>query len=252
LINKPNKTFERLTFNSDSINQLQKQIFDLHIERYEFASEYVFDKNVLDIACGVGYGSKILADNGAKRVLGIDISKDAIDEANALFKNDKTIFITSDYKYVDKPLICSALNDPTFDGFDVIISFETIEHLERPDNFLEVILKFLKVNGKFIISVPVTPSMDANPFHLHDFTNRKMQRLLNSKGLLIEVIHEQVQHYNPLKVKKDFNEMGRNDLRKNLLSYYLSHPLKFFLRLQSTIIIGFNNIYNIYVTKKAN
>ena len=47
-----------------------------HIARYEFAQKYVKDKNVIDVACGSGYGSRILKEGGANKIIGIDSSHD--------------------------------------------------------------------------------------------------------------------------------------------------------------------------------
>ena len=52
-----------------------------HIERYKFSNQYVDGKIVLDISCGTGYGSKILYEAGAYKVIGIDISNEAINFA---------------------------------------------------------------------------------------------------------------------------------------------------------------------------
>ena len=48
--------------------------FRNHLRFYQFASQFVRGKEVLDCGCGTGYGSALLADSGAKSVLGIDFS----------------------------------------------------------------------------------------------------------------------------------------------------------------------------------
>lgn len=60
-------------------NKTPYATYQEHINRYVFASNFVKDKTVLDIVCGTGYGSSYLARKGAKRVLGGDISKKAIE-----------------------------------------------------------------------------------------------------------------------------------------------------------------------------
>jgi len=81
------------------------------------------------------------------------------------------------------------------------------------------------VGGRFITSVPVTPSMDANPYHLHDFTVTTFKQLFLKAGL--KEIHSfiQVQPY------RIFSIMGRKenrvkDLRKNLIGFYWQYPSK--------------------------
>ena len=66
-----------------------------HIERYRFARQFVSDKTVLDIACGTGYGSNLLADSGASRVDGVDISEDVINYAISSYQADNLFFLKS-------------------------------------------------------------------------------------------------------------------------------------------------------------
>lgn len=73
-----------------------KRIEDDHLERYKFASQFVKNKDVLDIACGVGYGTKFLKDNGALRADGVDKSLEAIDYAKTNYPADGINFFASD------------------------------------------------------------------------------------------------------------------------------------------------------------
>ena len=121
-----------------------------HIYRYTLASRYIdgYD-TVLDAACGIGYGRKIIN-----------------------FKN----YYGVDKEYLFKNIIQADLNtwQPDF-GFDVFISFETLEHLENYKNLLQI---GKQANRLMIISVPIVPSKDTNPYHLHDFTKEEMYGLL--------------------------------------------------------------------------
>lgn len=92
-----------------------------HINRYNFAKELVKDMRVLDVACGEGYGSNMLAET-AKEVIGVDISKEAIEQANEKYSKENLSFKVMDAEGL------------SFDDnyFDAIVSFETIEHLGRP------------------------------------------------------------------------------------------------------------------------
>lgn len=143
-----------------------------HLERYSFALQYCNNMSVLDIACGSGYGSSILSEK-AKKVIGVDISKKSIDYAKNRYKKDNLEFVEGD---------CAELNMPE-GSFDVIVSFETIEHLSENQRelFLERIKRFLKSDGKFILSTPnkkvtspytVTP---LNKYHIIEFTRRELE-----------------------------------------------------------------------------
>ena len=79
-------TFDERLVPDDSAKQ--HIIYDEHLIRYELAKEFVKDKTVLDIACGSGYGTKILAEAGAREVEGIDISEEAIISARKNYENN--------------------------------------------------------------------------------------------------------------------------------------------------------------------
>jgi 2-polyprenyl-3-methyl-5-hydroxy-6-metoxy-1,4-benzoquinol methylase len=209
------------------------QTFRLHIERYEFASGKLRDANsILDIACGVGYGSRLLKDSlPGVLVTGIDSSAEAIDYANARYAGPGVTFRVGDAMTFD-------------DGpFDAIVSLETIEHLPDPQRFIQrATTMLLRPGGIFIGSVPVTPSVDANPHHLHDFTARSFRKLLASCGLIeFDRLH-QIQPYSPLAVITRTEERMRS-MRPNIFAYYCRHPKKAILRLKSTLLDGFSNKY---------
>jgi SAM-dependent methyltransferase len=210
-----------------------RQAFNLHIERYEFAARKLRDaKSILDIACGVGYGSRLLKESlPAALVTGVDSSADAIEYAND--------------RYALPGLTFRVADGMTFDDgpFDAVVSLETIEHLPDPQPFIQrVTTRLLRPGGIFIGSVPVTPSMDANPHHLHDFTARSFRKLLTSRGLVeFDRLH-QIQPYSPVAVITRTEERMQS-MRPKILVYYRQHPHKAFLRLKSLILDGFNNKY---------
>ena len=65
------------------------------------------------------------------------------------------------------------------EGFDTIVTIETIEHLPNTVQFVSRIAGMLRPGGILIASVPTTPSVDGNPYHLHDFTERSFRRLFD-------------------------------------------------------------------------
>ncbi len=209
------------------------ETFRLHIERYAFAAQELRGANsILDIACGVGYGSRYLKDSlPAALITGVDSSADAIEYANHRYSLPKLKFGIADAMSFD-------------DGpFDAVVSLETIEHLPDPQRFLQrVTTRLLRPGGIFIASVPVTPSMDANPHHLHDFTARSFRKLLANQGLIeFDRLH-QMQPYSPLAVLTRTEERMRS-MRPNIAAYYWRHPQKAFLRLKSVLTDGFSNKY---------
>jgi SAM-dependent methyltransferase len=154
-----------------------KRIEEDHVERYRFASQFVKRKTVLDIACGVGYGSKILMQAGALRVDGVDISEELIGHARCNYKMENIRFLVGD--------VCSYKADVSY---DIIICLETIEHLKDYNKALSTIYSLLRKDGLLIISSPnrLITSPDAksiktnpdNKFHIREFTIEELGSLL--------------------------------------------------------------------------
>jgi len=239
------KTLERLNNIQDTVNldEWHKYNIKLHKERYLYASKYVRGKMVLDLACGIGYGSRILKENGANHVLGIDVSEDAIKEASSIYEIDGIKFIKSDYRDLN-------LYHNKEQQFDIVVSLETIEHLDYPEDFIEKMYGIINKGGMYICSVPITPSVDINIYHKHDFTKKSIFLLLKKKGYFIKEYFIQKHKYNPFLIKNVLKRNNRSDYRKNLIGYYFSHPGKLFSRIFTTLRYGFCNYYIVIVCVK--
>jgi hypothetical protein len=99
--------------------------------------------------------------------------------------------------------------------------------------------------------VPTTPSVDVNPFHLQDFSEKKLIDLCLAYDLKPLRYFIQIQKYNPFLITRSVNQR-MDELRKNLPAYYLKHPSKFLLRLRACLIHGFTNKYYVGVFEKGN
>ncbi len=140
-----------------------------HTERYRFAGKYVKGKQVIELGCGTGYGSSILAQAGAKKVIALDISADAISYAKKHFPHKNVEYTVGS---AEKTALLQK-------SADVVISFETIEHLANPDKFIAEAIRLLKDNGTCIISTPnAQTSFGDNPYHLKEFTAQELDILL--------------------------------------------------------------------------
>ncbi|MBW4693769.1 MAG: methyltransferase domain-containing protein [Lyngbya sp. HA4199-MV5] len=148
-----------------------------HMIRYAFAATFVQGKRVLDISCGSGYGSRYLALQGAEQVVGVDVDERSIQFASKFYQHPSVSFIQSDAHYV------RSLEDASF---DVIVSFETIEHLQNPRQFLLELRRLLKPGGQLFISCPndyrVSPGL--SEFHLHKF------RFTEFRDLYLSIFNE--------------------------------------------------------------
>jgi ubiquinone/menaquinone biosynthesis C-methylase UbiE len=120
-------------------------IAEIHRERYRFAARLVLEGRVLDIACGIGYGSKILAqEDKVKQVIGVDVSSEAIHAAKQKFGGNKLSF-----------QLASGERLPFQDNcFDSVVSLETIEHMAKPVCFLAELRRVLRPGGVIVISTP--------------------------------------------------------------------------------------------------
>jgi len=125
-----------------------------HSTRYNFAKKFICKSDtVLDIACGTGYGTKLISEN-CKKIIGVDISQTAIRYACKTYKNKNIKYILSSFFTYNKVV-------------DVVISFETIEHIEVSS--FKMILNHLNnlAKKKIIGSVPYNETSGDNPYHLH-------------------------------------------------------------------------------------
>lgn len=135
-----------------------------HVVRYQSARQICRDKRVLDVGCGEGYGSSLLARWGAAEVLGVDISGEAIGTAKRLFASDNVSFVVGDATRLSDVL-------GAVPAFDLIVSFETLEHVSDVEALLSGILLYRAEGGTIIISCPNDHVEDtANPFHRRTFT----------------------------------------------------------------------------------
>ena len=212
--------------------------FKLHMERYEFARKHRIGDKILDMACGVGYGTKVLAEGFAGHVTGVDISHESIEYANRHFKVSNCNFVASD-----------ALSFSADRQFDTIVSLETIEHVPNPTALIAKFDLLLRNGGLLVASVPITPSVDANPYHLHDFDEKEFLQLLPKNYVIVDRFYQD-QPFNPFAVAGK-KERRTSDLRSDLMSFYIKHPIKLWLRIRSTLTHGFKNRYLTIVAKKS-
>ena len=158
-----------------------KDPHDENIVRYRFASKYSKNLKVLDVACGSGYGTTMLATGGcAQYVVGIDAGLELGTYLVEHTLKGKTEFVLAD-----------ALRTPVQDGsFDLVVSFETIEHVSDPSCFLGELRRVLRPGGIAIISTPLNnePSRFTpdNPFHVREFSVDEFSVLLRSKFPQVE------------------------------------------------------------------
>ena len=146
-----------------------------HYHRYATVMELVSGKTVLDVACGEGYGSAMLAD-AAVHVTGVDISDEAVEHAARSYQKANLV-------YRQGSAIALDFADASF---DVVVSFETIEHLAEQEDMLREIRRVLRPQGVLVISSPNRPvyseeSGEHNEFHVKELDFGEFDALLKQQ-----------------------------------------------------------------------
>jgi 2-polyprenyl-3-methyl-5-hydroxy-6-metoxy-1,4-benzoquinol methylase len=159
-----------------------RSLLEEHRARYMYASRYAAGKNVLDMACGSGYGSDYLrGPSGASEVLGVDIDPDAVRYARIRYGRDGLAFQQAD--------ACTAWTDRQF---DLIVSFETIEHVPYPDQMLDNVVRMLSPSASFIVSTPIRArgaitDRPGNPHHVREWSVAEFTQLMQQYFQDVEI-----------------------------------------------------------------
>ncbi|MGB8354743.1 MAG: class I SAM-dependent methyltransferase [Chthoniobacteraceae bacterium] len=151
------------------VPSISGQIASEHLHRYAIARTLAHGKDVLDIASGEGYGSALLSQQ-ARSVTGVEIDQAAVDHAQRKYGSDKLRFLQGD-------CIAIPLTDASV---DMVVSFETIEHIKSHEKFLSEIRRVLRPGGLLVISTPekVNYNNSENPFHVHELSRDEFKTLV--------------------------------------------------------------------------
>ena len=160
-----------------------------HWHRYMSILEYLENKKVLDIACGSGYGSFLMAEK-AETVVGMDISTESIEYAKINYQKENL-------KYEIGSVTQIPIQEKEI--FDIIISYETIEHINEEDQykFLKEIKRLLKKDGILIISTPnkktyTDLTKNKNPYHIKEFYLEEYLNFLKNYFQYIQILGQKV------------------------------------------------------------
>jgi 2-polyprenyl-3-methyl-5-hydroxy-6-metoxy-1,4-benzoquinol methylase len=182
------ETVERVVPGTSSWDRFGQE----HIQRYEFFKPFYQGKKVLDAACGTGYGSKFIIQNGASQVTGVDLSEEAVSFARLHYSQDRLQYLVQD---------CTKLQSLK-DKFDLVVSFETIEHLPDPEQFIASIRQLLPENGIFICSTPnksrLSGAGNINPYHPNELYLEDFMKIFK-KYFKVEQSYHQSESVNYLR-----------------------------------------------------
>jgi len=182
-----------------------------HISRYWWIESKAKGLDVLDCACGKGYGSFIMS-HSANSVTGIDLNQESIEIANSTFKASNLSYQIQDVLKLGE----------WGRKFDIITAFEVIEHIppETTDIFLASFKQALKPNGKLIISTPnhdvVLKSRSSVPsFHINNFRSYELKEALERHFSKVNMIGQFVERTGIQKVVFDLDFLNLRHVLKN-------------------------------------
>ena len=180
---------EKIEFDGERCTPwVTSQILAAHLHRYFSVLDLVRGRRVLDISCGEGYGAALMRRSGAADVTGADVDIEIVARANRVYGRDGIAFEVAD-----------ARNVLPFDtaSFDVVVSFETIEHIAEHDTFLAELKRVLTPAGTLVISTPDAALSDPeapNPFHAKELTEGEFLHLIRQHFTHVAAHHQGYLH----------------------------------------------------------
>ncbi len=168
------------------VPEIEGEIELEHLHRYAIARELAYGKDVLDIACGEGYGSELLA-TVARKVTGVDISEEAIVHASRKYVQPNITFAVGSCATI--PLADASI--------DLVVSFETIEHHNQHLEMIQEIRRVLRQDGVLIISSPDKHEYSdvpgyKNEYHVKELYLSEFTDLISSEFRHVSVFGQRV------------------------------------------------------------
>lgn len=209
-------------------NFMNSYIEEEHLMRYKHVINKIENKIVLDIACGSGYGSYYLAVEGnPQNIIGVDLDQKAIRYGNYRYNHNKINRIIADatqFKYENK--------------FEIIVCFETIEHIENYKSLLNNLNLLLSENGTLYISTPIvakTTNNCFNPHHIIEWNMKDFNSLITEYFKVENIYIQNVRYYKKPEslIKRLINKLKRIIQNKDI--YIKEEPNNANLILYSTI-----------------
>lgn len=158
--------------------ECEREIAYEHWHRYAFARSLARGRRALDAACGEGYGSAMLARAGATAVLGVDLDPASVAHAVRRYRGLPGLrFEQADATRLE------ALPDA---AFDLVVSFETLEHVQDQERLLDGLARVLAPGGVLLVSTPdrpnyTPPGSAPNPFHVRELDLAEFEALLAAR-----------------------------------------------------------------------
>lgn len=150
-----------------------------HLARYRLAARLAPGRRVLDAACGEGYGTAMLAAGGAASVVGVDVDERTVAHARRRYGLDVRVGDVTNLPFGEAE-------------FDLVVSFETIEHVADPEVALSEFARVLAPDGLMIVSTPnAREYLIDNPFHQREFTSEEFFAALEGRFSTVRPLYQQ-------------------------------------------------------------
>ena len=147
--------------------------FRRHLAVYEWIAERVAGQEVVDMACGEGYGTGVLATRAA-RVTGVDANPEAFEHARAKYTRPGVRFVRD---------LVEGYSEPC----DAVVFLQTIEHVQDPAAVLEHFKGMLRPGGAAFVSTPNLLTLapegaekSDNPWHIKEYRAEEFGELCRS------------------------------------------------------------------------
>ncbi len=157
---------------------------ELNAGRYAFAARYATAGRILDVACGTGYGSTMLSGISSLCV-GVDVNVTALEQSVASSTGAKTGFVRADGCRLPFPDA----------SFDLVVSMETIEHLEEPETFLQELARTAGTEARVVVSTPNREykapwARKLNPYHVREWSPGEFRALVGRHFNDVEMYYQ--------------------------------------------------------------
>jgi SAM-dependent methyltransferase len=150
-----------------------------HLARYQFAATLANGLRVLDAACGEGYGTAMIANAGATQAVGVDVDAEAVEHAQKRYGLEFRQGDVTKLPFDDS-------------SFDLVVSFETIEHVKEGERVISEFRRVLTDDGLLVISTPnKTEYLMSTDFHEREYTSEQFEALLHAEFDEVRLLYQQ-------------------------------------------------------------